>query len=56
MKNPYLIGLIWFAVLGGVPAYAGSIAHGVSPWLAGYLAIDAVSAICVAAAIRLAQT
>jgi hypothetical protein len=55
MKNGFLFGLIWFVVLGGIPAYASSMAHGISPWIAGYLTIDAVSAICVASAIRLAH-
>ncbi|HLH97859.1 MAG TPA: hypothetical protein VKW08_22345 [Xanthobacteraceae bacterium] len=55
MKNGFLIGLIWFVVLGGVPAYASSISHGISPWIAGYLGITAVSAICVTTAVRLAQ-
>ena len=55
MKNGALFGLIWFVVLAAVPAYASSMAHGISPWIAGYIGIDAVSAICVATAIRMGE-
>ncbi len=54
MKNPILIGLIWFLLFAILPAVAAGSAH-LNYWFIGWLVIDAVSSFVVARAVELAS-
>jgi hypothetical protein len=51
MKNAVLIGLVWFLVIAAVTGGAAGMGHHLNAWFAGFLAIDAVSALLIGAAI-----
>jgi hypothetical protein len=56
MNSAVLIGLVWFLVFAAATAAAAVLGHNLNAWYIGWLAIDAMSALLVAGAVRLAKS
>ena len=56
MHRAALIGLTWFVVIAVLTAGTAMYRHEFNGWFAGWLAIDALSSLLLAGAIRLGAT
>ena len=56
MNSAFLTGLVWFVVFAAATAAAAALGHNLNPWYIGWLAIDAMSALLIAGAVRLGRS